>query len=353
MGRYSVSNARTRVLGCTFAIIVSLAMAHDHSGSALAIEGLLAPAPPTHPWTLVDGKYLQITSIESEDPAITDDAEGTRGSCPAGMVEVKGSMKIDGERGSVEGLQDTTCTDWISRDFPERCATFDAPRWQRIVAELPIRPEHFCIDRFEYPDRKGAYPVVAITWREAGALCQEGGRRLCSEDEWTFACEGEDARPYPTGYLRDEKACVIDRTWRLFDERLLAVRDSPQAISEIDFAWQGEPSGARPLCRSPFGVYDTTGNVDEWTRSVQREGYASVFKGGYWGPVRARCRASTRAHNEDFYFYQEGFRCCADPPVAEPPAASASATAPTPAITTTPTKTTPATTVTPPVPAAL
>ena len=111
---------------------------------------------------------------------------------------------------------------------------------------------------------------------------------------------------------------MVDRPWKLFDERLLAVRDSSLAISEIDYVWQGEASGSRPLCRSPFGVYDTTGNVDEWTRSVQHEGYQSIFKGGYWGPVRARCRASTRAHNEEFYFYQQGFRCCADaPPPAE------------------------------------
>jgi formylglycine-generating enzyme required for sulfatase activity len=140
---------------------------------------------------------------------------------------------------------------------------------------------------------------------------------LCTEDEWTFACEGEEATPYPTGYMRDETACVIDRPWKLFDERRLAVRDSTLAIAEIDYVWQGEASGARPGCRSPFGVYDMTGNVDEWTSSVQHEGYRSIFKGGYWGPVRARCRAATRAHNEDFYFYQQGFRCCTDAPRAE------------------------------------
>jgi formylglycine-generating enzyme required for sulfatase activity len=232
------------------------------------------------------------------------------------MVEVGGAMKIDGERGTVEGLQDSVCTDWINRDFPERCARFDPDRWKDLSRDLPVRREHFCIDRFEYPNRKGAYPIIAVTWREAIGLCEDRGARLCTEDEWTFACEGEDARPYPTGFVRDEKACVIDKPWRLFDERLLAVRDSALAIAEIDFVWQGEPSGSRPLCRSPFGVYDSTGNVDEWTRSTQREGYASVFKGGYWGPVRARCRAATRAHNEDFYFYQQGFRCCAD--AAEP-----------------------------------
>ncbi|MEO6572634.1 MAG: hypothetical protein ABIP89_02255, partial [Polyangiaceae bacterium] len=37
-----------------------------------------------------------------------------------------------------------------------------------------------------------------------------------------------------------------------------------------------------------------------------------ALKGGYWGPVRDRCRPSTTAHNEDFIFYQIGFRCCGD-----------------------------------------
>jgi hypothetical protein len=312
--RYSSNSTRTRAIGGLCAIVVALVSAHEPTQDGLAVEKLLAPSAPSRPWTLVGGKHWQLASTDTEDPAVTDEAEGTRGACAPGMVEVAGSMKVDGERGSVEGLQDTTCTDWINRDFPERCARFDADQWTQLSRNLPVKPLHFCVDRFEYPNRKGAYPIIAVTWREAIGLCQDRGARLCTEDEWTFACEGEDARPYPTGFVRDEKACVIDRPWRLFDERLLAVRDSALAIGEIDFVWQGEASGSRPRCRSPFGVYDTTGNVDEWTRSTQREAYESVFKGGYWGPVRARCRAATRAHNEDFYFYQQGFRCCAEVP---------------------------------------
>ena len=299
------------------AVVVAFVSAREPNGDEVAVEKLLSPGAPSRPWTLVGGKHWQIASTDSEDPSVTAGAEGTRGACAPGMVEVRGAMKVDGERGTVEGLQDSVCTDWINRDFPERCARFDPDRWKDLSRDLPVRPQHFCIDRFEYPNRKGAYPIIAVTWREAIGLCEDRGARLCTEDEWTFACEGEDARPYPTGFVRDEKACVIDKPWRLFDERLLAVRDSALAIAEIDFVWQGEVSGSRPLCRSPFGVYDTTCNVDEWTRSTQREGYASIFKGGYWGPIRARCRASTRAHNEDFYFYQQGFRCCDDAP--EPP----------------------------------
>ena len=311
------------------AAIVSFASYRPHPGADLELEGMLLPSHPSRPWVLVQGKYWQILAPETEDPNVTDAAEGTRGACPPGMIEVQGSMKIDGERGTVEALQDTTCTDWINHDFPARCATFDAERWEKLSTDLPVRPQHFCIDRFEYPNRKGGFPLIAVNWHEAVALCHDRAARLCTEDEWTFACEGENAQPYPTGYVREEDACVIDRPWRLFDERLLAARDSTLAIAEIDYVWQGEASGSRPRCKSPFGVHDLTGNIDEWTRSVEREGYASIFKGGYWGPVRARCRASTRAHDEDFYFYQQGLRCCVDMPPSQaaetPPSPTATA----------------------------
>jgi sulfatase modifying factor 1 len=36
------------------------------------------------------------------------------------------------------------------------------------------------------------------------------------------------------------------------------------------------------------------------------------LKGGYWGPVRDRCRPMTIAHDENFAFYQIGFRCCSE-----------------------------------------
>ena len=142
--------------------------------------------------------------------------------------------------------------------------------------------------------------------------CKKGSKRLCTESEWTFACEGEEVRPYPYGWTRDTTACVIDRSWRPFAEGALQPRDGDNARQELDRLWQGEPSGSRGGCKSPFGVYDMTGNVDEWTRSVNSTGFASVLKGGYWGPVRARCRPATRAHNEDFVAYQQSFRCCGD-----------------------------------------
>ena len=65
---------------------------------------------------------------------------------------------------------------------------------------------------------------------------------------------------------------------------------------------------------SPYGVYDMTGNVDEWVVNESGKPYKSGLKGGYWGPVRDRCRPMTTVHAEGFSFYQIGFRCCSDVP---------------------------------------
>ncbi|HVJ93587.1 MAG TPA: SUMF1/EgtB/PvdO family nonheme iron enzyme [Labilithrix sp.] len=271
---------------------------------------LPSPSPKSsgRTWQRVDGRYWQIVGTPGEPPEVTDARENNRGACLPGMVEVSGNMKQDA---LVDDLQLQACTSWIDRKWPERCAHYDRNKWRALSKNLPVEPLHFCIDRFEYPNRKGEYPAIFITWYDARDACEADGKRLCTEDEWTFACEGEEARPYPNGYTRDPKACLNDRPWRAFREAALASRD--RVSDELDRLWQGLPSGARPLCKSPFGVYDMTGNVDEWTRTsnalAERQ---SVMKGGYWGPVRTRCRPATRAHDELHTFYQQGFRCCAD-----------------------------------------
>lgn len=273
-------------------------------------------APASHttfPWRVLEGKFWQVVAqAPSEAPQVTDRREGNRGACPTGMVEVAGRMKDDsGDYFGIDGLQQLTCKKWINREWPERCAEYDRAAWLEKSKAMKTTPMHFCIDRFEYPNRLGEYPIVLVDWYEAGALCGREKKRLCSEDEWTFACEGEEAQPYPNGYARED-ACVNDRAWREFKQ--FGRRDSEATMLELDRLWQGEPSGSKPRCKSPFGVYDLTGNVDEWTRSSHPGERPSVLKGGYWGPVRTRCRPATKAHGETHMFYQEGLRCCSDAP---------------------------------------
>jgi hypothetical protein len=277
---------------------------------------------PRFEWLSVDKKHWQaVAGTPGEPPEVTDLREANGAGCPTGMVRIKGAFRRElngAATGEIERLQDGACTDWISREFPARCRTFDREKIASEVAKLPVQAMDYCIDRFEYPNVLGQNPLIVATFHEAEAMCKKGQRRLCSENEWTFACEGEEVRPYPYGWTRDATACVIDRAWRPFTEGALSPRDGSGAREELDRLWQGEPSGSRGACRSPFGVYDLTGNVDEWTRNVNPTGYASVLKGGYWGPVRARCRPATRAHNEDFVAYQQSFRCCSDSNTAIP-----------------------------------
>jgi formylglycine-generating enzyme len=277
-----------------------------------------APKTPADPlteksarqWQLISGRHWQIMGPPGEDTAVTDAREKNRGACPAGMIDVAGKMK---QNFLLDELQMQSCTDWIDKKWPERCGAYDRDKWLKLSKDLPTQPLHFCIDRYEYPNKKGVYPIILVNWYEARDQCKADGKRLCTEDEWTFACEGEEATPYPNGYVRDPEGCLNDRPWKQFHGEALSPRSGENAKQELDRLWQGLPSGARPLCKSVFGVYDMTGNVDEWTRSSVQGERPSVLKGGYWGPVRTRCRPATKAHGEEHIFYQEGFRCCADP----------------------------------------
>ena len=283
-----------------------------------------SPQPLKHNWRLLRQKHWQIASDNIEPTDVTDETEGDRGACPAGMVEVQGNMKLDPSPNaaydlrSIDEMQKSTCKKWINRDYPERCAEFDRDKWLAISSELETTPMHFCMDRFEYPNQKGAYPVIYVNFFEASDMCAEQGKRLCDEAEWTFACEGEEATPYPYGYVREPEACIVDQTWRPYHESAFRPRDGENAKGELDRLWQGLASGSQPRCKSPFGVYDMTGNVDEWTQSVREGERPSILKGGYWGPVRTRCRPSTRSHDENHAFYQQGFRCCGEPGSSAP-----------------------------------
>jgi len=232
-------------------------------------------------------------------------------SCPADTVRISGAA-LPAESDMVEVLQDSICDEWISIQFPARCARFNREKWLKITDGLKEKRHEmdFCMDTYEFPNEAGVMPAVFIDWYTAKKSCEAIGKRLCTEEEWTFACEGVEGVPYPYGYERDATACNIDHKWIAPDVEALS--DPRRRGAELIRLWQGVPSGTMERCVSPFGVHDMTGNVDEWTRSTRKSGHRSILKGGYWSHVRARCRPSTRIHDESFAFYQQGFRCCAD-----------------------------------------
>jgi formylglycine-generating enzyme required for sulfatase activity len=201
------------------------------------------------------------------------------------------------------------CVEFINEE-KDVCKAY-APK---VICEGRRVKKRYCIDTYEYPNIEGVYPAIMGDFDDAKAACAVEGKRLCTTDEWTFACEGPAMLPYPYGLTRDPEACNIDRPYPLPD--LWAFSDPWKVSGEVDRLDQRRRSGELARCVSPFGVHDMTGNVDEWAFNpegkLDDKPYRSALKGGYWGPIRGRCRPMTSSHNQWFRFYQVGFRCCAD-----------------------------------------
>ncbi len=278
------------------------------AGAGLILSLLIAPAKmheprqpaPTLEQDESDATRQRVSPMGAPAPTPASLPVPTT-ACPEGMMYVEGDFCP-----SLAHI----CKRFID-EKKDRCAEF-LPTSRCFGRSLPKR---FCMDQFEYPNRTGEKPLVAVTFLEAQELCRSQNKRLCTADEWTLACEGQGRIPYPYGYRRDEQACNIDRPYILPNDSAYANLATRQAeVARLD---QREPSGARPACVSPFGVFDMTGNVDEWTTNERgkRLGppYVSGLKGGYWGPVRNRCRPITATHNQWHSGYQIGLRCCLDP----------------------------------------
>jgi formylglycine-generating enzyme required for sulfatase activity len=178
------------------------------------------------------------------------------------------------------------------------------------------KPMHYCMDRYEWPNRRGEKPRTLTSWQDARATCAAAGKRLCTEEEWNFACEGEEMRAYVYGNARDPDQCNFDRPYRpraFVFTAWDACQADPACKEAFDAIDQRLPAGSLETCRSKQGIYDLIGNANEWVMIPdKRTPHRSGIKGGWWGPVRARCRPTVTFHDEGDFGYEVGFRCCAD-----------------------------------------
>jgi hypothetical protein len=167
---------------------------------------------------------------------------------------------------------------------------------------------------YSWPNVKGVRPEVMNNFYQAQVKCAAVGKRMCTESEWTFACEGPEMKPFPHGFVRDPNKCNGDHEWDHPNMKKVAQRD-PKELARL---WKGVPSGSQPQCISDFGVADLPANNDEVVASEQPAGsrwdlYSSVHTGGPWYKgVRNQCRPKIYTHDEGFYYYFLGFRCCSE-----------------------------------------
>jgi hypothetical protein len=273
---------------------------------------------PRFEWRRWQELYWQ--GVAESLPALGPEPSANARGCSPGMLRVQGSYLLDAAgRDDTEGVaaaQNTTCAFWRTANHGENglCDRFDADRWREKAAALPKKPLDFCIDRYEFPNAFGEFPLVVVTFAEAERFCKKQQKRLCTENEWTFACEGEAGLPYPYGFERDADKCNISVFGPGPTKDMFSPRTTGATAKGIDLSWRGKRSGEMSACKSPFGVMDMTGNVDEWTMNARKFGRKMIMKGGHWGPARQRCRPATRGHGPFYVRYDQGFRCCSDAP---------------------------------------
>lgn len=226
--------------------------------------------------------------------------------CPTGMQHVQTSFCPEMKRQCLKKEYDAPNRITICHHFAEGKNDCRAPR----------QPLDYCIDEYEYPNRAGEKPPVMVSFYDAEKACTAQNKRVCRESEWVAACEGPEETPFPTGWRREPEKCNFDNKWVSPILDRVYAKDVDVQRAELLRLDRSVPSGSRPECKSGFGVFDLTGNVDEWVRAdVTRENRRSRFaglKGGAWGHVRNACRPVTTSHPPDFTYYFIGFRCCAD-----------------------------------------
>lgn len=154
--------------------------------------------------------------------------------------------------------------------------------------------------------RPGVLPWTLLGQGAATAACASAGKRLCTFDELGTACSGPDGLTFPYGNVYVPGACN----------------------GASGGAGQVAATGSYPGCESPAGVFDLSGNVQEWTASLGPSGGSCVFGGDYYAGVLTQeqnmdseaCAPTLFAcivfeDPDEAVHTNIGFRCCAEPGV--------------------------------------
>lgn len=128
--------------------------------------------------------------------------------------------------------------------FIDKYEVSNAKYMEFVQATGHSKPSFWRDDNFNQPD----FPVVGISWHDAMAYAKWKGGRLPTEAEWEKAARGNDGRLWPWGN-------VWDKGFFLYFVNIFGDQDNYPFTAPVNYFQSGA---------SPFGLFNTAGNVWEW-----------------------------------------------------------------------------------------
>ncbi|MEH1803635.1 MAG: ergothioneine biosynthesis protein EgtB [Nostoc sp.] len=193
--------------------------------------------------------------------------------------------------------------------------------WQWLQTQSVTQPLYWCSNAYDSKlHGDDNHPVCGVSWYEAEAYSRFVGKRLPTEAEWEKAVSW-DAR------------ANSHRTYSWGDEEPTAQHCNCVGVARRRHHLIGNTTAvdAYPAGQSAYGLYDTLGNVWEWTaswfdgykgfQSYPYTGYSQVYfdqqhrvlKGGSWATCPWVLRSSFRNwYHPGVRQIFAGFRCAAD-----------------------------------------
>ena len=250
---------------------------------------------------------------------------GAKIRCPKEMVAVAGRFCIDRYE---DTMVDDATGDRLSPHYPPepRVALRMFERWQEErlgvgpssarAMPLPLLPEIEKTNDFRprAVSVRGVLPQGYISGRVAAEACVRAKKRLCTHEEWTFACRGERQTKYPYGNEYRHGVCNVYRSSHpaqiLHDNASIGHSDPRLGLVKAE---DGQPllrtTGSTKECASHWGkdaVEDMVGNEDEWIDDPE-----GTFVGGFFSrSTKEGCDSMVRVHPFTHWDYSIGVRCC-------------------------------------------
>jgi formylglycine-generating enzyme len=151
------------------------------------------------------------------------------------------------------------------------------------------------------------YPVVCIDWCDASSYCNWAGKELCNDD-----AEAWDSPTRSDWYAACSNAGKTEYAWGS-DWRPKACNGADSLTFDGAFSVGASRAGSMRSCHNDDGIYDLTGNVQEWTQACSDNTDCSVRGGSFQSSAdNLRCAVTRPAKRAD-RDPTVGFRCCAYP----------------------------------------